>query len=249
MLRGLYIAGAGMNANKSRAEALAHNLANVSTPGYKRDAVAFAPYLSHAVARMDAAPAPIGRTDYGVAVDLFAPDLGPGPLKFTGRPTDIALEGDGFFTVETAGGDEAYTRDGCLTVDSEGYLVTAAGDRILGEGGPIQITGSSFTINGAGEVIDASGEVVDRLRVTVFDDPEALVRDGAGRFLAPPAAGGENADDFRVVPGALEMANVDMASAMADMIKATRAYEASQRLVRAHDQLAERAVSQVGSVR
>ncbi|MDI6710338.1 MAG: flagellar hook-basal body protein [Thermoanaerobacterales bacterium] len=248
MLRGLYIAGAGMDANQARAEALAHNLANLSTPGYKRDVVAFAPYLTHAVTRQDGASTPIGQTDYGVAVDLFTPDLGAGPLKFTGRPTDIALEGEGFFAVETAGGEEAYTRDGQLTVDPEGYLVTAAGDRVLGEGGPVQVTGA-FTLNEAGEVIDAAGEVVDRLRVTTFTDPGALTRDGAGRFLAPAAAGGEDAQNFRVLPGTLEAANVDLAVEMAGMIKATRAYEAAQRLVRAHDQLAERAISQVGGVR
>lgn len=247
MLRGLYIAGAGMDANQARAEALAHNLANLSTTGYKRDVVAFATYLTHAVMRRDGEVI-IGRSDYGVAVDRFGPDFRPGPLKFTGRPTDIALEGDGFFTVETPAGEEAYTRNGELTVDPEGYLVTAAGDRVLGEGGPIQVAGA-FTVSEAGEVIDAAGEVVDRLRVTAFTNPEALTRDGAGRFLAPAGAGGGNAGSFRVLSGTLEGANVDLAVEMTEMIKASRAYEAAQRLVRAHDQLAERAISQVGGVR
>lgn len=249
MLRGLYIAGAGMDANRTRAEALSANLANLATPGYKRETVAFAPFLNHALVRGRDAGMEIGRSDYGVAVDHFAPDLAPGPLRFTGRPTDVALAGDGFFTVETSDGEaEAYTRGGEFNVDAEGYLATAAGDRVLGEGGAIQVTGS-FSVDAAGNVRDATGEILDRLRVTVVDDPAALAKGGDNRFVAVDPSAVSDTEDFQVRTGVLEGANVDLANEMAEMVKVTRAYEAAQRLVRAHDQLAERAISQVGSVR
>ncbi|MEW5762017.1 MAG: flagellar basal-body rod protein FlgF [Bacillota bacterium] len=247
MLRGIYIAAAGMDAEQTRARVLANNVANLATPGYRRETVTFAPFLTHALYRYgEGPPAPVGRHHLGVAVAGVVTDFSPGPLAATGDAHHVAIAGEGFFAVETPDG-EAYTRDGTFLVDAEGYLATPAGHRVLGEGGPVQV-GGPFTISPDGEVI-AGGETVATLRVTAFDNPGALVKVGENLFTDPGGAGARPAENVRLLQGWLEQANTDLAQEMTDLLAATRSYQAAQRLVHAHDQLLGRLVNEVGNVR
>lgn len=247
MLRGIYVAAAGMDVQQARTQVLANNIANLTTPGYRRDTVTFATFLGHALYRYEEGwPAPVGRHHLGAAVDQVVTDYAPGPLVNTGNAHHVAIAGEGFFTVETAAG-EAYTRDGTFSVDAEGYLVTAAGSRVLGEGGPIQVNGP-FTIGPHGEV-SAGGQVIDTLRITAFDNPAALTKNEGNTFTDPGGAGARPAAGYRVMQGWLEQANVDLAQEMTDLITATRAYQSAGRLLHAHDQLLGRLINEVGNVR
>lgn len=246
MTRGLYLSSAGMIAQEYRVDALANNLANANTPGFQRDAPATRSF--HWLLSNAAAPAPPQGTNLSppaptsqVPTPFVGLDTRPGPISHTGRPLDLALDGDAYFAVSAPGGTR-YTRAGSFTVDRDGILVTPQGDPVLGQSGTIQVKGSRLEVSSEG-VVSVDGKAVDRLRVVTLPAGQAS-RIGATQLLsaaAQPAGPG-----VKVVQGALQMSNVSAVQEMAALMVATRAYETGQRLLQAQDQTLERAVNDVG---
>ena len=172
-------------------------------------------------------------------------DFAQGALKETGLPTDLALEGEGFFAVRRAGGEIMYTRAGNLAVDAQGRLATSGGDLVLGEdGGEIRVEGTGFAVDADGRV-SVNGEPRGRLMLAAFDDPGALVKAGEGLFRGQ---GARAAEGVAVRQGYLEASNVDAVEQMVSMIECFRAYESSQRLLQAQDRTLQRLIEQVGKV-
>jgi len=244
MLRGLHIAASGMLVQQARHEAIANNLANADTTGYKADEVVFRTALDRAIWRLrDAqrgAPASdIGALSFGAEVDAVITDLRPAPITLTGRPLDVAIDGDGFFAVSTPQG-ERYTRDGAFRQAADGTLVTADGMPVLGTRGIIRSADAALTIAPNGYVL-ANGQVIDQLRVVQLRNAS---KEGASRFTG----GAQPLQQFNLQVGALERANVSVVQAMVEMIMAMRAYEASHRAVLAQDETLQRAVNDVGKV-
>jgi flagellar basal-body rod protein FlgG len=244
MLRGLHIAASGMLAQQARHETIANNLANADTTGYKADQVVFRTALDTAIWRYrdspKSAPTPqIGILSFGAKVDEVVTDLRPGPIAPTGRPLDVAVEGEGFFVVNTPQG-ERYTRDGAFRQSADGTLVTADGMPVLGMRGVIRGTGVPLTIAPNGDVL-ANGQVVDRLRMVQVRNAS---KEGANRFTG----NAQPLQQYSLQVGALEHSNVSVVQAMVDMIVAMRAYEAAHRAVLAHDETLQRAVNDVGKV-
>lgn len=243
MLRGLHIAASGMLAQQVRQEAIAHNLANADTAGYKADAVLFRTALEQTIWRhrdpQRGAPAPsVGALSFGVAVEGNTTDLRPGAIAMTGRSLDVAIDGEGFFVVRTPQG-ERYTRDGAFRQLADGTLATADGMPVLGAQGVIRHTGA-ITIAPNGEVL-AEGQVVDRLRVVQL---AGALKEGANRFTG----NAQLLAEFRLQVGALERSNVSVVQAMVEMLAAMRAYEAAHRAVLAQDETLQKAVNDVGKV-
>lgn len=244
MLRGLQIAASGMLAQAVRHETLANNLANADTTGYKADEAVFRAALETAIWRHNepakgAVPPRIGGLSFGVEVADISTDLRPGTISLTGRPHDVAIEGEGFFVVSTPQG-ERYTRDGAFRQSADGTLVSADGMPVQGTRGAIRSAGVPITIAPNGDVL-ANGQVIDRLRIVQVPNP---IKQGANRFVGTA----QPAQQFSLQIGALERSNVSVVRAMVDMITAMRAYEASHRAVLAHDETLQRAVSDVGKV-
>ena len=140
MDNGLYQAAGAMRSSERRLETIAHNLANVSTRGYKRETS-----FAHAIQST--------RANVSQVVAGVAPDFTQGPLENTGHPLDLALDGPGFFVVEDAGG-RSYTRDGSFRVDDRGTLVTQDGQPVAWKGarGSFRPTGRSATVDATGQV-------------------------------------------------------------------------------------------------
>lgn len=247
MIRGVYISASGMLAGQTRTDVVAHNLANVNTTGYRRQEVFFAPYLQTAVLRHEAQLQPIGRTGLGTIPVALVTDLSGGPMVETGRSADLALDGDGFFTVEREG-RLLYTRAGSFLVDNLGDLVTRSGDPVLGEYGPLNVGSPDFTVTSEGRVISSTGEDLDRLFLAALPDGETLTRTVDG-YLVAENGETEPAQATRVRQGFLEGANVRLADEMVGLLVAARAYTANQRLVQTHDTLTEKAINQVGVLR
>lgn len=244
MLRGLYIAASGMLAQQVRHESIANNLANADTTGYKADEAVFRTALNTAILRHrdphKGAPAPqVGTLSFGAAVDEMVTDLRPGAIALTGRSLDVAIDGEGFFTVNTPQG-ERYTRDGAFRQLADGTLATADGMPVLGMRGIIRSANTHLTIAPNGDVL-ANGQVIDRLRIVQLQNAS---KEGANRF----AGNAQPLPQFSLQVGALERSNVSVVQAMVDMIVAMRAYEASHRAVLAHDETLQRAVNDVGKV-
>lgn len=176
-------------------------------------------------------------------------DARPGPLRETGRPADLALQGDGFFVIQTERG-EFYTRNGHFTLDSNGRLVTGGGGTVQGSGGPLEVEGGVFAVEPDGSVT-SGGNVLGRLQVVTFADPARLEHRGDALLAAPRDMPAEPlpAERVQVVQGQLESSNVNPIDALVDMIAAQRAFEIESRVLQATDENLEKSVNQLPSVR
>jgi flagellar basal-body rod protein FlgG len=224
-----------MDVQQARVDTLTNNLANTDTPGFQQDQVSitsFPDYLS--VIRLDGSnSAALGTAAFGPLVAGSTTDTAPGPLKKTGVATDLALSGDGFFTVAGTGGQRLYTRDGSFTVDPGGYLATATGQQVLGTSGPIPVDGTGFTVNAQGQV--KVGNNTYNLALTSFSQPGLLRKAGNNLYTAPTAAGAGPAAGTTVTQGYLEGSNVDLIKEMVDIIDAERTFESLQKVIQAQD--------------
>lgn len=198
-----------------RQQAVANNLANVSTDGFKAERV-FARMLE------DAVPVADGATDFT-----------PGTLRVTGEPLDLALEGEGFFVVDGPQG-ERLSRGGSFRLDDEGRITDARGNLLLGEGGPILVTEGVVEIARSGEV-RVDGEVVDRLRLERVPSDVRLQHEAGTLFLPDPTREAMDPAIRPVRQGSIEESNVSSVEAMVDMISIQRAYSAVQNAVQTLD--------------
>jgi flagellar basal-body rod protein FlgG len=215
-----------------RHEVLANNLANASTPGFKLDDVAVMPGPPPAAA--------VASAGSGTLVQWTS--FAPGAIVPTGRSLDVAINGPGFLTVGTAAGAR-YTRAGNLTVDAEGFLVTAGGARVLGERGPVVVGPGPVTIGPRGEVM-GGGRRIDTLRVVDFPRAERLTKQGHGLFAAASEPTAPTA--YEIIGGALEASNVNVVEAVVGMIDVLRQYETAQRALQSEDEVVRRATAEMG---
>lgn len=209
---------------------VANNLANINTTGYKADSSIFEQFLLPE-ASADAFPADSRDLAY-VRDRATWHRFAPGPTLRTGGALDVAIDGDAFLVVQTAAG-QRYTRNGALQITPTGTLVTAAGDPVLGVGGPIQFQTSDHDISigedGTITVREGASATSDSIRgqlqLARFDNPGALQKEGSSLFSAPPGIAPLPPQNVRVVQGAIEQSNVNAVGEMARMVEITRAYE------------------------
>lgn len=216
-------------------EATANNIANQTTAGFKGERVAFREYL----ARLEGSPA-----DPFVSLVYDAEsytDFAPGALESSYAPLDFAIDGGGFFAVETDEG-VAYTRDGRFSLNDFGELVTRSGARVLDAGGASilidpELAPPVMTPNGE---LQQDGSTVARLGVYRFEDNTALMRRGENLFEAFDEP--ETVESPRLKQGFVETSNVVSIAAMTDMIEITRAYQQAARVVETSDEMARQAI-------
>ncbi len=245
MNSGLYAALSGNLAAMRRLDVISNNLANATTPGFKRDRLQFESLLA-AVNNPTRVITPTGDAPI-LAGEQFFTDYSSGPAKQTGNSLDLALDGEGFFVVNTPEG-RAYTRQGNFRLDSANRLVTADGHQVLG-GGPLTLTGGRVDIDSEGKVFVDGGQV-GTLDVVDFPKPYNLQKIGNALFIpADPAAGGpQPAPPGRVRQGFIEESNVSTIAEMTQLIEANRYFEACQKVVRSYDEMAGKAANELGRV-
>ncbi|MEG6512900.1 flagellar basal-body rod protein FlgF [Desulforamulus ruminis] len=260
MLRSLYIATNSMDVQQAKMNNVSNNLANLATAGYKRNNVVvvdnFSKNLELALEANgpNGKKIPIGNGNLGNMVGQVYLDFSPGPLTQTDNETDMALEGNGFFVVESPDGEEFYTRDGSFHLDAEGNLLTNDGFQVLGEGGPINIDleeKGRLVVKEDGTLVVGEGkdtEEIDKLLLMEFEDP-GLLKKVDGNYFSDPEGTGDTAAATSVVQGWLERANVDPVQELIDMIPVARIYESSQKLIQVNDELLDKAINQVGRVK
>jgi flagellar basal-body rod protein FlgG len=220
---------------EQRLNQVSNNLANVDTPGYKKETVTFDEMLYQANRFRQ-------RVGKGLHINTVHQQ---GVVQKTDAPLDLAISGDGFFRIETPAGIR-YTRAGNFQRNNEGLLVTADGYPVLGEGGPITITGNKVDVSRDGRLF-IDGVQTNRLAVATAD-PQALKKEGENLFrLVEGAAEGEP-QNINILQGHLEKSNVNTVTEMTEMIDLYRAYEGQQKMIRAVDDLDDLAVRRVGSL-
>lgn len=224
MNSGFYAAFAGLVARTQAYELAANNVANLSTPGYKGQRE-FYTLLTAAGNNGLSTPLNQAINNYGV-LGGGALDLRPGNLERTGNDLDFAVEGSGFFLVETPTGIR-YTRNGNFRLSASGQLVTQSGDPVLGEQGPIEIPGGPVSVSPDGTV-SVGGAVVARVRLVEFPPGTPLIPEGNSYFSAPAGTGVEVALS-RVRQHVLEASNINPAAGAVALIVLQRHVETLQR--------------------
>ena len=245
MNSGMYAAVSGNIASMQRMEVITNNLANINTVGFKKDRMIFDTMLNSAKNPTQPAgtltDAPV-LSDYTVETDFSA-----GPLKQTGNPLDLALDGSGFFVVNTPQG-KAYTRQGNFHLDGNGKVVTADGYEVQGGGGPVTIKGGKVDINEKGEV-SVDGQQVATLSVVDFPKPYQLQKIGSAMFVpSGPEMTEQPATGTQVRQGALEDSNVQPLLEMVNLIETTRLYESCVKTIQSYDEMANKAANDLGRV-
>lgn len=235
----IYVAMTGAKHILGQQAAVAHNLANVSTNGYRAVASAF-----RAVpVQGDGLP-----TRTFVVDSTSGANFTPGALQSTGRDLDVAVQGPGWIAVQAADGSEAYTRNGSLQISSNGLLQTRNGLNVVGDGGPISIPpDSTITIAKEGTVSVISTvpppkavNAVGRIKL-VNPDENQLVRGGDGLFRLASGGSAEADPKVALASGALEGSNVNVVEEMVSMIALARQFDLQMKLLSSADTNAQKA--------
>lgn len=276
MSKGLWPAISGSIAQSERLDVIANNIANSDTNGFKKDQVAFRSVMSSAVtaAMKEGIPTkPYTEKDFHkldgtdtayVAVDGTFTDFSQGRAKVTGSPLDVALEGRGFLEVLSPQGVR-YTRQGSLRMNQEGGLVTMEGFPVLSPGGqeaeggqPVareELLARAIRLNPAGAVtITTDGKIfqgnqqVAELSVREFVDPKLLSKEGSALFKNETPANVSAESTTMVRQGMLETSNVNAIAEMTELLKASRLFEANEKIVRTYGDLEARVVNDLGKL-
>ena len=277
MLRSLFAGISGLRTNQTMLDVTGNNIANANTTGFKSSTTVFADTLSQQLTAASGGNAERGGTNpvqIGLGVQLAATttNFNQGSAQTTGRPTDLMLQGDGFFVLRD-GGENVYTRAGAFTFDQTGTLVAPSGMRVQGyaldgagmpTGGLIDVNLdvvtpppgvelTSYSIAADGKVRGVYSDGIQRdicqLAVADFNNPAGLDKIGDTAFRESANSGGAElgvageGQRGQVMAGALEMSNVDLSAEFTNLILAQRGFQASSRVITTSDQVLEELVN------
>ena len=252
MIRALYTAASGMNAQQTSIDNVAHNLANVNTAGYKKSHVEFED-LFYQHTRVPGAATATGDAPTGLEVGLgtrvvaTSRDFTTGSFRSTGSPLDVAIQGDGFFQLGMPDGTTSFSRAGSFHRDAQGLVVTADGYALQPQI-TIPENATSVTITRDGVVSatipgQSAAQQLGVIELATFQNPAGLTPLGGNLFQVTSASGepqtGPAGTEQRgmLTQGYLEDSNVSVVEEMVNMILGQRAYEASSKVIKAADEM------------
>ncbi|MFW5733493.1 MAG: flagellar basal-body rod protein FlgF [Oceanidesulfovibrio sp.] len=258
MQSSMYSALFGALSSEHRLDIIANNLANANTSGFKREKYAFEDtFVSYAhdqimepkldLRQKKLFPPPVHLARPRIAG--YQTDFTQGGLKSTGSQLDFAIQGPGFFKVQSEGGGEYYTRNGNLHKNLAGELVNARGDRLLGVGGPIALPENASLIEvGPDGQIFANNELVGQIQVVELEDPQVLEKFGHNLFRAKDGRVPVEQEpvNSQVVQGYLESSNINVVEEMVNMIETQRAFEAYGKVMSTTNETDTKAITRVG---
>jgi flagellar basal-body rod protein FlgG len=237
MLQGLYAASSGMEAQQNQFDAISNDLANLNTPGYQQSEMGFSDLLyssggvstgSHVATGSGSASAIIGRSQ------------AQGDLETTNRPLDVAIQGAGYLQVRRPDGSTGLTRNGTLETDAQGRLLNQSGDPLVP---PITIpkgVDADQVKIAANGTVTAGKQTLGKIQLVTVPAPDQLQASGDNLYSVTAGSGAARAaTGSSLVQGHLEGSNVDVASAMGNMINAERSYAMSSKAVQYQDQMAQ----------
>lgn len=252
MIRSLTTLSNNFNILQKKQENISANVANLNTSGYKSQEIIQSTRAEEVMSNRLDGPLlnqqqDIGGFTFGNQIDEIVQNFSQGGLKATASTTDVAIQGDGFFTVQAPNGENFYTRNGNFTVNDAGELVTQEGYRVLGvdangQISPIQANGTDFSIDNRGNI---SGSGLS-LMITEFDDTAGLTR--AGDTLFTGQGGTVRVGGTVVQQSYLETSNVETVDEITNLMQVSREFEANQKALSAADETLRKAVNEVGKV-
>jgi len=241
LTQAMYAASVGASNNQERLDVLANNLANINTPGFKQDKLIFTvPTEKREDSSTDYLQGPSSPIPSGARTDFSQ-----GILRHTDNAMDLALDGNGFFCIQTSQGTY-YTKNGSFGINENGVLATKDGLPVLGNGGEIQMDGSDVHVDEGGNVF-VNGNEVGTLKVVAISQPDSLKKLGNSLFaLGESGTAQDMTEGFKVRQGYIETSNVNGITVMTEMIDVSRGYEAYQKVIQFLDDVAKKSIGEVG---
>jgi flagellar basal-body rod protein FlgG len=256
MINSLWVAKTGMQAQQTQLDVISHNLANVSTNGFKRGQAVFEDLIYQNLRQVGAASSeqtelPTGlQLGLGVRTVATSRNFSQGNLQQSSNNLDVAINGAGFFQVQMPDGTTGYTRDGAFQVNNQGQLVTSAGYLVSG-GITIPADARSLTISNTGQIsvvqgTNAAPTVVGNLELATFINPAGLEPRGQNLYTETAASGAPttgapgSAGLGAVLQGYVETSNVNVVQELVNMIQTQRAYEMNSKAIQTSDQMLQR---------
>lgn len=256
MIRSIYTSVSSMITNQQRQNIISNNIVNSNTPGYKSekmltksfddfDVFNYDKYVNGVAFRQD-----LGTINLGMSIDETITDFNQGPIVPTDNNMDMAIQGEGYFTVEDAFGNRFYTRDGNFRVDPQGYLTTNQGYYVLGNNVEtnnterINISNAKLTV-GNDNTISIDSKPSYKFNIVRFENMQAVNKVGDNLYQAE---NGINVEP-KIVQGALESSNVNIISESNDMLMYSREYEACQKIIQTIDSTLQKIANEIGTVR
>jgi flagellar basal-body rod protein FlgG len=256
MIRSLWIAKTGLDAQQTKMDVVTNNLANVSTNGFKRSNAVFEDLLYQTMRQPGAQTSQQTQLPSGLQIGTGVRPVATervftqGNLQQSGNDKDIAIQGNGFFQVALPDGTAAYTRDGSFQVDAQGQLVTSSGYP-LQPAITIPADAEAISVGRDGTVsVKQAGAVamtqVGTLQLTTFMNPAGLESKGENLYVETAASGNPNANApgqngaGLLVQGYVETSNVNVVEEMVNMIQTQRAYEINSKAISTSDQMLQK---------
>ena len=248
MIRGLYTAASSMEVLQKKTNIRSNNLANVNTNGFKKSEGITRSFPEMLLSRIEAGEADqeIGELSTGSYMERKFKDMSQGSFKQTGNQLDFAVEGEGFFVIETEAG-QRYSRDGNFTINADSELVTQSGNHVLdNNGNRIQlIPEQDFRVSADGQITFNNGLQGAQIDLVNFEDEAELSQEGDNLYAARDGAAPVESE-AGIAQGYLEGSNVKIVEEMAKMIKTTRHYESNQKVISSIDQSLDKVINEVG---
>lgn len=256
MIRGLYSAASGMLVNQRQSHSIDQNIENMQNPGYREITETLTSFPRVLASRVESSrtnfaqsgAVNIGTLGTGVRVDQVYYSNAPGMIRQTGNPTDLALNGEGYFVIQTLDG-ERYTRNGHFVLDPSRRLRTAGGNLVMGENGPIGPLPENFIVNQDGAILNRDTKnFLDRLRIVDIPNDQILKEGETTLYQAMAEPVLLDRENIRISQGYVEESNVSLAGQMVKMIEAARSYQSNQKVIQIIDTLLQKTVNEIGRV-
>lgn len=243
-----------MLTQKNKIDIIANNISNLETVGFKQDSLLSRSFKDVMIERINDPNVLrqneiVGALNKGVHIDELFTDFEQGSFKETNRSLDFALQGDGFFVIDTPNGIR-YTREGSFNIDENGMLVNNKGFYVQGEeGAPLYIGTDDFVVTKDGSIYTGENKdnYVGKLSIVSFNDNSVLRKEGEGLYSV---FGNDEPveSNAKVKQGSLEVSNVDMVKQIVDMIEVSRTYESNQKIISMIDDTLSKAANEIGKI-
>lgn len=250
MQRGFYTAASGILTQQRVLDVLTNNMANLRTPGYRAGRVVTNTFDQELLTRIEGRNSGyIGQGSIMRRVDEVLTKFDPSTLQQTERPYDMALNGVGYFNIQTEDGQQYLTRYGSFDIDEQNQLVLPGQGLVMGENGPIVLTTSDFTVDSDGSIYDARGVLIDRLLLTIPPEGANIERATNGLFYTEDMAANLPVDaTTKVAQGWLEQNNINLNQEYSMVMQAQRAFQACSTALQIIDQVDQKAAQQIASL-
>lgn len=254
MVRGFYSAAAGVFTQQKALNTVSNNITNAGTAGYKAQSTiesSFGEHLINRISELDS----VARNNIGPGAFMTVnsseyTDFTQGSLQGTDRPVDMAINGNGFFLVESETYGPVLTRNGQFEIDSDGDLYLPGVGKVLNDGeDTINLESANFTVSPTG-VISIDGEEADTLYIAVPSEDTVLKSVGNGVYQVDAEGSYEQAETeiYRILQGTLEKSNINMAQEMSKIIAGQNHYNSCIQIVKMYDKINELTVNQIGRI-